>query len=430
MKRQYLETLTTLSSHYAEWDASGVLQYESWNPQSYISQSWCIDRTWDVSSKRPYRSTLEYQCDRFRFWLGQFKFDEVATPYWYGTHTLREGYVLPTKPEVVKLFRYDPAVQTEMVRITNEARNACFDLIPDSVWNVPVFLGELRETSEFVYSVAKGIDQTSRSLVSALTTQKGRKAALHSFQKGVKQLLNGRGAPPATTSDVASLWLAWRYSVLAGLSDVEAAAKTTASLLLDKSYQDDRVIMTNRSFALDLGDLTVGDSSWGRGIGLGMSLGEEITHVLSRYCHGQARAWMRVRKTNSLLANANQLGLLNIPAALYQLTTLSFVADWFLDIASYLERWSAALGFEIVDAGWGEKFRFVGSHSVNVGTRFSQVSRELNYPGTAYECTLYSRIPWENPTPIWTPAIRLNLNRFYDAAALVRQIPLRGFKVL
>jgi hypothetical protein len=307
------------------------------------------------------------------------------------------------------------------------AKNGCFDNLQSTTWNAPVFFAELSKTTELVVGFANGLKSSAEAL--ANSTRSSRAHAWRQALRSMKRWARGTKLPPNVTGTVAKLRLQWRYAVQTAVMDIEDASKTTADLLLDKSNQVSNRISATRVGIEDLGAFVIADSAWGRDIGLGLSLGSNMSHQVSRVCHVDARAWFTAVRKNSFLTDANQLGLLNAPLIVWELSWLSFVADWVLDVGNFLSRSCAGLGFDLLDGGYSVFRRVSGEHGVLDYGYWVTPDRQFLSDGARYESSVYQRYTWENPTPVWTPKIRMNTSRWLDAAALIRSIPLGRFRV-
>jgi hypothetical protein len=375
-----------------------------------------VERWWERSSSRPYHATLPYTVKRF--FSPSTAFAYYTQDLW-GVQREERGYYQPVEQGTALGYTSAPELFDLGESQLDDAKNACFDAMMSQVWNAPVFAAELHKTGDSVSKLAAGLQKSA-----ALWRKHGSspRKALRSMIGYVSELARGRRTLPPVTSTVAGLWLQWRYEVNTLVLDVQNAARTTASLLLDQTNQAKTSILRSRSGAVDCGKLEIYDSAWGRNIGLMLSLGSNVSHYVTRVGHAECKAWLTVYRTNSFLTDANQLGLINLPVALYELTPLSFVVDWFLDIGSFLERCTAGLGYNIVDGGYSVLRRISGEHTVKLHDLWNTPVRTFSGSGP-YEASVYERHVWSNPAPVWTPAIRMNMNRVLDAASLIRQIP-------
>jgi hypothetical protein len=412
---------TTASGGWYGWD--GTLKSPISNSGTNVS--FHKKRWWDRSSSRPYHATLPYSVERFRTVVSEYRFDAAYKAYWGGDYRVEAGFYQSVDVDAALGYTYSPEISEIADELLSNAQNACFDNIAGAVWNAPVFFAELHKTGEMVNRWAKAISD------SALFVEKygSPRRALKALRKRCGSYLKGYRKPKSgVTSDLASFWLQWRYAVQTGVQDVRQAAQTTADLLLP-SRQEVRVTQT-RSGVVEMSSVVCADSAWGRNIGLGLSLGGNIEHLLSRAGHVEAKAWFTAVRKNSFLTDANQLGLLNFPLAVWELSFLSFVVDWVLDVGNYLERATAAAGFDLLDGGYQVFRRVSGIHSVRIYDHFHYETRGFISEGGTYEASRYNRSPWSYPTPVWTPKLRMNTNRWLDAASLLRQIPLGRLKVI
>lgn len=414
---------TILRTTYTEENSAGTLLS---GPYEYAQSVdvFTKERWWQRSPSKPWVYTLPYTVVRHRAWVQPYTWIATYAPNWGGTSRIWEGTCAAVDQATAHGDLYSPEFSNAATTLEDSAKNGCFDRIADTKWNTPVFFAELSKSTELVSSFAHKVDEGARILFrSARSPKKAMRALKRTFGKYAQ----GFKAPPGT-SDAAKLWLQWRYAVQTGVLDIQNAATTTASLLLDKSNQQSQRVSCSRSTAFQLGDRVTADSSWGRSIGLGLSLGENVTHRLSRYGQVHAKAWITVERENSFLTDANQLGLLNAPLVIWELTPLSFVADWILDVGSFLDRCTAGIGFRVSAGGSSVLRQISGEHKLDVFRYYVYASRVYTGEAPTYETSVYNRWPWVDPKPIWTPKLRMTTNRWLDAASLIRQIPLGKFK--
>lgn len=391
------------------------------------SVSRSTERWWERSPSRPYRRTLPYEVRRHLSPLVGYTFDTQDSLYFGGYIREENGFYQAVSRGAGRQFvESDEAWQFGLEKL-EAAKNGCFDNLQGTTWNAPVFFAELSKTTELVVGFANGLKASAEAL--ANSTRSSRVRAWKQAVRSMKRWARGTKLPPNVTGTVAKLRLQWRYAVQTAVMDIEDASKTTASLLLDKSNQVSNRISATRVGVEDLGPFETADSAWGREIGLGLSLGSNISHQVSRVCHVDARAWFTAVRKNSFLTDANQLGLLNAPLIVWELSWLSFVADWVLDVGNFLSRSAAGLGFDLLDGGFSVFRRVSGEHSVLDYGYVVTPDRMFISDGARYESSIYQRYVWENPTPVWTPKIRMNTSRWLDAAALIRSIPLGRFRV-
>ena len=427
----YEFNVTTVITHLTSLDPNGAVAFDGdlSSGEQYISFE--KYRSW-VRSSRPYIHTQPYHVTRWDAVPCNFVYvdegNHIVGNFWDRTLT---GNFLPVlRDGIAPSLSYSEvsAVIGEQLAL---ARNTVFDGLAEEVWNAPVFFAELHKTTELVSTFAQKVDKSARFLLSSAVDIRKRPVKVWKKLKSILgDYARGFKVPNGVTSDSAKLWLQWRYAVNTGVMDIEQAARTTASLLVDKSNRTVTRVTRNRHIELTLAPLSSSDGETGRFIGVGLSLGENVQHYLSRNVHVHAKAWVTARAENSVLTDANQLGLLNAPSFVWELIPLSFVADWILGVGDFLSRCTAACGYVIIDAGTSVFQRISGSHSVQVLPMYKYDSRDYTAGQTSeYSLSYYNRDVWLDPSPTWTPKLRMATNRWIDAAALIRQIPLGRFKI-
>lgn len=415
------QNLHTHSKAINLYTGSTIYENDTYEPRIYYTK-----KRWGTTTpSRPYTLTNEYRVERAFSKASSYTADTVNYPPYWDENTKSGTYLAVDLESALYWAQFTPELTDRCEAALIEAQNACFDQLAGQQWNVPVFLGELKKTTDFVSSFASAIDRGARYIGTAVAnTRRTRRAlarALGNFGKGYK-------APPNASGGVAGLWLQWRYAVETGVMDIESAAKTTADLLLQNRYEG-RTCEATRTNAFSLADVHRSDDEWGREIGLGLSLGAYQHHYLTRDCVFTAKAWFTAFQRNNYLTDANQLGLINAPAAIWELTALSFVADWIVDVGNFLERCTAGIGYEIRAGGVSRFRRIAGYHYVRTSTYMVLSKSFTSGDDPLYEASVYQRDPWDNPSPTWNPKFRMSTKRWIDAAALLRQIPLGRFRI-
>lgn len=368
-------------------------------------------RTWSRQS-RPYIRTLGYGVVKHYQTPGTF----VQTTIYKATNFLWAQYSGSLWVVLDDFQSYCNAVEDE--EVLDEARNACFDLAKGATWDFSVFAAEFSKTTSFVGSLAKGI---AGGLTAFRQFARSPKRAFRTMERSFRSVLNGRRLPKTGTRDAASLWLQYRYAVMTGILDVKNMAEATSELLSPHKLGE-RVIRANRT-AVRERPVEIHSRNEVSVYGLASNL----PFRLERHDQVTVSAWMRVRVSNSVTWEASKLGLLNPVVTLYELTWLSFVADWVLDLGNYFERLTALLGLDVVDAGYQSFRRVVGVYTplpIDEGGFLTTATGSL----TA-EASDFHRSHWPNPAPVWTPGIRMSTNRWIDAAALIRTVAFGRFKM-
>lgn len=107
--------------------------------------------------------------------------------------------------------------------------------------------------------------------------------------------------------------------------------------------------------------------------------GALTTHIWPPYIRAKGKAmegiYVQVRVDNPNTYLAAQLGLLNPVAIAWELVPLSFVANWFYDVGSFLNSMDTFYGLKIEDGGVFSKYEYNGS----------EIADTWNSTGTAFE---------------------------------------------
>lgn len=402
--QEELVTTVTNSQHYSPpasytWTYPGVKflgRYRWWSRQP-----------------RPYKRTLGYLVVKHYQKTGDF----VQNTYYKPTNFHWSQAVGSMWVDLDAFQSYANSVDDEDV--INDARNACFDLAKGASWDFSVFAAEFGKTSQFIGDLAKAI---AGGLTAFRQFARSPTRAFRTMERSFRKTLGGRKLPRARTKDAASLWLQYRYAVMTGVQDVKDAAEAMSELLSPHKLGE-RVIRANRTAVKEYPDEI---HSRNEPSVSGLERNQDFR--FHRVAQITVSAWMRVVPENSVTWEASKLGLFNPLVTIYELTWLSFVADWVLDLGNYLERLTALTGLSVVDAGYQSFRRVVGVYTpldLDESNFLTKTEGEL----TA-EASVFNRSFWANPAPVWTPAWRMSTKRWIDAAALIRTVAFGRFRIL
>ena len=109
-------------------------------------------------------------------------------------------------------------------------------------------------------------------------------------------------------------------------------------------------------------------------------------HIWPPYIRAECKAmegmYVQVRVDNPNTYLAAQLGLLNPVAIAWELVPLSFVANWFYDVGSFLNSMDTFYGLSIEDGGRFSKYEYKGSETADTwnseGTAFERQTASFN----------------------------------------------------
>jgi len=387
----------------------------------YTLESALTYRVWS-HQPRPYVSTLPYVSQKVSYVPVGYYIEEDSPAY--ANNSVRTGWVGAKLDYLLGLA----SSQDDDVPLAN-AMNGAIDSIKGASWNFPVFAAEANKTIDSVQLLAqkatKGWAYFKKyrrrpkellRLVSELWYHSPGDVARNRYYKRIDRRVG--------TDDAAKAWLRYRYEIMTGIMDVQDAAKTTADLLL--AQPEVHKSAARRTIAVELPTHTVSYGEWDPPFLLGIGAGANLHFARHASAEITCKAWISTRRDNPVLSEANQLGLINWPANLWELLPGSFIADWALDVGSYLERLPALCGLQIVDSGYSTFRRVGGIITASVGSDY-YTTRTLEMEPLEFEASSYQRSPWPNPAPVWTPAVRLSTNRIVDAAALFRTLGTPSF---
>lgn len=373
-------------------------------------------RSWSVSPA-PWKHTLPYVVHKTKIWPGWYHITESSPAYSHSS--TRSGHSW-CKIDYIRQL----AQSVELGNALNDAMNSVYDSARGQSFDAPIFLAEAGKTADLITSLAQKADRGAHILADYGSGRISKNALYHRMSRLLG--LDGQGGLWKRYSDKASqAWLMYRYAISTGISDVENAARFCADVLLRK--QPEVSFRGNRTVAPSEILHTCRYGDWDIPFLLGPSAGATMRFWLEGVCWATCSAWLKASPRNQSIYEANQLGVFNLPALIWEKIPWSFVADWALDIGNYLQRLPTLLELNVVDSGYHVTRHAAGTIRTTVSSDFSTTREYLENP-VRFESISYNRSIWPNPAPVWTPEIRMNINRFVDAAALLRSIDFGRFR--
>jgi len=201
----------------------------------------------------------------------------------------------------------------------NKALGKLVDKLRDSELNVATSVGEARETLEMLTGIAQGAARALSLLRKAKRSAAGRRE--------LSQLLRsfGRGFLDNPLQQAGSAWLAWSVGVAPLLADVE---NWRNHVLSDRDPKlrfrlDSRASTYQKDFAT----LSVRDHDW---------------RIEMEHRH-RVEFGAEFEVTDLHQFENWRAGLTSRPTLVWELTTLSFVVDYFYNIGQYLELYEASV---------------------------------------------------------------------------------------
>jgi len=222
-------------------------------------------------------------------------------------------------------------------RLMNKARS--------NQWNVPVFLAEGRKTIQMVEKTAITFVTALRQLKKGNIVAFGKTLGLVGGPRGVSDF--NRNFPKNRVKAVSNAWLEHRYGWLPFMQDVHSAMNT----LMDLSERPDahlgKVVGNDKMTSEFFSAQEIVEVSPETRANIKTTVEESVRVV-----------WKFEAKPENVLG---RLGLLNPLEVAWELVPLSFVADWFLPIGSYLSGLGDGLRF--VHAGGTSGYKCVTTTS-------------------------------------------------------------------
>jgi len=256
--------------------------------------------------------------------------------------------------------------------------------LKDQVWNAATTFGELHKTLEFFVDTAKDLLATYR------LARKGDLLGLSEFYRQY-DMYGRRRKPPYKR--VANRWLQWRYAVRPLAYDLED--------ILTEFYLSGARPVVSRTVGKGK-DTYTKSTTWATGY-TGLATRGERAIVEAKY--------VCTYTLEPSLTSWKRLGLLNVPALLWELTPGSFLFDWVLPIGTWLNGLDADVGVNAVSTTLAVKYDLFDSIYVNGGQSTST--------GKVYSRAI-GGIP-SQPAPVWRTADYDLKNRMVDVLALLTQ---------
>lgn len=221
----------------------------------------------------------------------------------------------------------------ELSALTQQATIKLLNKIKGEKWNLGTFLGELPETQKYMRSAVKEVV----SLYSSL--KKGNMKSIKRLAKRGRAYLKKRGIRKVvfeTSSKASSRWMEWRYAISPIVYDL-----------------DDMLSYLHRSSTRPLIS-RVAAGSRGNHSEISKLLYKESFGV-KQYAHFATVQKVQVRamcyfSVHPKAEAFKQLGLINLGAILWELTPLSFVADWFLPVGDFIGHLDALAGVDVLSS--------------------------------------------------------------------------------
>lgn len=382
-----------------------------------------------ISETNEYEPAISYRFTRNRTWTNTTDFEtklRLGTTLPTNTYTdyqLREHF-----PKVNMRFihpvcgisdeRSGPGYANHFVTTSlldfssyalSQAKLDCLNRASNMKFNAAVAFKEARKTSDFIYDVCNRLIGAFR----AVKKFRYKEAASLLKMRDHPKVIYGKG--------LSETWLQYRYGAMPLLQDAKSAAESIADMLINR-MPTLRVSATVKTSKLD-------DRSGTRGViayadSGNRSLGNcslSAKHVIEQSC----RAGLVIRPQLDLSRGAGTLGLDDPLSIIWELTFLSFLADWVFQVGDFLKAHSALNGVDVL-SGYTAQLATVDTKCVISNISSSDNAAEFS-SGTGGEMHVqgrrFQRSPWSGNPPDYRLPIEddaLNLKRIFDAAALMR----------
>lgn len=347
-------------------------------------------------------------------------YEEYSYPAGDGTYT--ETYAGRPVVLIPTLDQFD-GVEDDLSDTRKAALNKALDKLKDQRINLAVAIGELPETVGFLYNGAKALIDSFKVVANK---QRALKATYERMRRGAKgknpkrkrQATNWLRKSGTYADQVAGLWLGWRYGVMPLVYDMQGAydeynrpqegVGDIINVKTSKRYNEFHKIP-------EFMDILVSGSST---------------------LPPKAESYLEVDVTYSVVLNvvvekprsATQLGFGNGPQLLWELTPLSFVLDWGINLGESLGALDAGTGTSFISGTISEKrllARRVKGDTISF-TAFGNHSSHITYSDAESYDKVYERTVLEDlPLPQFYTSNGMDKKRWLDAFALLKVIVLK-----
>lgn len=241
---------------------------------------------------------------------------------WYG-QPLTEAIPWAT-PTIFPLFpaALGPWSHTKALAKLNETK---FDVL--------TFIGELRETIWMLKEPLAALQRywanpKTVDLIRRLVQVRYRSPRVSRRLRAAR--LSQKVDLVAGPIDVASgLWLQYRYGIMPLIYDLQGAIE----MVMKKFDHDSSVLRAKRAGKKNVENKVVTGAIWYNNLYVPYKLDEYVTHKATTCVYYQ------LETMSNHISNLRDLGLYteHLPAVLWEVTKLSFVADWFLNMGDFLQ---------------------------------------------------------------------------------------------
>jgi len=238
-----------------------------------------------------------------------------------GSGSSSEGYLTSFYgPGII----FETALPDNTNSVNNKGLAKLYNAIRDSEVSLNTTIGEGRETLQMIEPIAAGAFKLIRDLTRLRRKEIAVRRALARAGNSVSDGITGLAISPLQT--VGGLWLAWSVGLKPLLNDVENLRNHVAE-----------VRKQDLDFQVDARSAMRVDFTKGEYLASGMKTTADA-HVLDQVEYGLTYA------ITDLHAFENwRLGLTVRPTLAWELATLSFVVDYFVNIGQYLELLEASI---------------------------------------------------------------------------------------
>lgn len=301
-------------------------------------------------------------------------------------------------------------------------RNSVLKQAAGQTFNAALFTAEAGKVLNLLTTNARKIYRSFREIKTGRLMGRSLKETVRRACSALGIVNSKKWDPKASR---ASQWLEYRYGVETLMMDVRDAAEYAASKMSDQPER----YKWRSSKAASSDVVTDYPSSWGQFLGVYQS-GILLDPMRVLQTVTTAQAWLEAELETSGYRSMQQLGFANPVGMAWELIPLSFVADWALNIGSYLDLQTSLWGLKVLDAGYSLKREAYAEVTVRPATPttgsdpyhtkpFVPPAIWVGATTRSYKGSRYQRWAWVNPSPEYTLGSGLDIKRTVDSVALL-----------
>ncbi|DAD51586.1 TPA_asm: maturation protein [ssRNA phage Gerhypos.4_17] len=298
--------------------------------------------------------------------------------------------------------------------------------IRDQDLDLAVMLGEYKETAKFVVTAVNSVVNAvrlakQRRVGEALQVLLRGRAPKGAYAKKLKERDFLEGDIRDIPKEMSSTWLGLQYGIIPLVRDVYAVVEK-----LSKTYDGFPKPFDVRTRIRESIDADI-SHAWHSEI-FGDPLPDALSSATVVKGYIEASGGVRYWVDNPLLRVLDQTGILNPASVLWELTTLSFVVDWFLPVGDYLQSLVPPQGVTFASGWQAVKFDLqMSDMHYDSGLNYLGIYRSPSFDQTVSTTFYKERMPLSSfpQARVIIPDVSLSKAQITSGLSLLAQRILR-----